>query len=149
MTARNTIINTDVSFTCAGEEIRKGGQLNSSTETFNRLNEQHAATIADLKPDRYVTEDAELNDLEVAAINLESIELDVGGQLTSRSSEVTINTGCSSQRSQPMDTARRSRVRRGSCGSDCQGTCALAVTLPLQYPCPHHLEADKTVQSLD
>ena len=117
MTARNTIINTDVSFTCAGEEIRKGGQLNSSTETFNRLNEQHAAIIADLKPDRYVIEDAELNDLEVAAINLESIELDVGGQLTSRSSEVTINTGCSSQRSQPMDTARRSRVRRGSCGS--------------------------------
>ena len=134
VTARNTITNTDASFTWAGDEIRKGkgAQMSPATETFNRSDDQNCAIDAGLKPTCIISEDGELDDLEVAAINLESIELDLGGQLTSRSSEiqltsrssdVTVYTGCSSQRSQPMDTAaRKSRIRRGSCGSDCQGT---------------------------
>ena len=130
MTARNTITNTDASFTWAGNEIRKG--KDPTTETFFRSDNQNVDAI--LKPACSISEDGELDDLEVAAINLESIELEMGGQLTSRSSdvklssrssEVTVYTGCSSQRSQPMDTSRKGRVRRGSFGSDCQGiSCA-------------------------
>lgn len=132
VTARNTITNTDASFTWAGNEIRKG--KDPTTETFFRSDNQNAVVDAILKPACSISEDGELDDLEVAAINLESIELEMGGQLTSRSSdvklssrssEVTVYTGCSSQRSQPMDTSRKGRVRRGSFGSDCQGTsCA-------------------------
>ena len=104
--------------------------MTPTTETFNKSDDQNADIDVGLKS--ACSEDGELDDLEVAAINLESIELDMGGQLTSRSSEVqltsrssevTVYTGCSSQRSQPMDTAaRKSRVRTVSCGSDCQGT---------------------------
>ena len=130
MTARNTITNTDASFTWAGNEIRKG--KDPTTEILFRSDDQNAAAVdADLKPACSSSEDGELDDLEVATINLDSIELEMSGQLTSRSSEVklssrssevTVYTGCSSQ---PMDTARKGRVRRGSCGSDCQGTsCA-------------------------
>ena len=106
--------------------------MSPATETFNRSDDKNCAIDAGLKPTCIISQDGELDDLEVAAINLESIELELGGQLTSRSSEiqltsrsseVTVYTGCSSQRSQPMDTAsRKSRIRRGSCGSDCQGT---------------------------
>ena len=133
VTARNTITNTDASFTWAGDEIRKGKGA-TATETFDKSDDQIAAIDAGLKPACSISEDGELDDLEVAAINLESIELEMGGQLTSRSSdvklssrssEVTVYTGCSSQRSQPMDTSRKGRVRRGSFGSDCQGiSCA-------------------------
>ena len=131
MTARNTITNTDASFTWAGNEIRKG--KDPTIETLFRSDDQNAAAIDTgcLNPICCTSSDGELDDLEVATINLDSIELEMSGQLTSRSSEVklssrssevTVYTGCSSQ---PMDTARKGRGRRGSCGSDCQGTsCA-------------------------
>ena len=79
--------------------------------------------VSSLKPVCNYIEDEELDDLEVATINLESIGLEIGGGLlTSRSSEATMYTGGSSQRSQPVDTAKKSRSRRaGSYGSDCQG----------------------------
>ena len=116
------------SFTCEGDEIRKGKSTQMQIHGHHHKRDEHPSKpevdlVSNLKPVCSYSEDEELDDLEVATINLESIGLELGGgQLTSRSSEATMYTGGSSQRSQPVDTAKKSRSRRaGSYGSDCQG----------------------------
>ena len=117
------------SFTCEGDEIRKGKSTQMQILGHHHMSEHPSKPeidlVSSLKPVCSYSEDEELDDLEVATINLESIGLDMGGgQLTSRSSEATMYTGGSSQRSQPVDTSRKNRARRaGSYGSDCQGNC--------------------------
>ena len=94
VTARNTITNTNASFTSVGDVIRKG-----------------AGQEAQYSP---CTEEVEAADLEVAAINLERLELE--SLVTSRSSETTVYTSSS------VREEGRRRGRRGSGGSDGQGS---------------------------
>ena len=129
VTAKNTLTNMKASFTCEGDEIRKGKgtqmQIHGHHHKSEHLSKPEVDLVSSLKPVCSYSEDEELDDLEVATINLESIGLELGGgQLTSRSSEATMYTGGSSQRSQPVNTSKKSRARRaGSYGSDCQGNC--------------------------
>ena len=94
VTARNTITNTNASFTSVGDVIRKG--VGQEPQYCPCTDEVRAA------------------DLEVAAINLERLELE--SMVTSRSSETTVHTGSS------VREEGRRRGRRGSGGSEGQGS---------------------------